>query len=168
MSGATIIYLFGGVQILCIGDLHQLPPVGKKQEWKILSEYYASPFFFDSVAIKEQSPLLIELNNIYRQKEESFVGLLNKVRNNHMDADDFEDLHKLRPKDFSPSSDEKYITLTSHNNQANKINEVKLYNLSSSSFKYVAKIEDDFPENMFPVESELGLKRRSPGYVLEK
>jgi len=149
---------FGGVQLLCIGDLHQLPPVAQNHEWSILNEYYESPFFFDSMAIKEQSPLLIELNKIYRQKEESFVRLLNKVRNNHMDADDFEDLHLRYDPNFSPSSDEKYITLTSHNNQANKINEVKLYNLNSSSFKYVAKIEEDFPENMYPVESELELK----------
>ena len=149
---------FGGVQLLCIGDLHQLPPVAQNQEWSILNEYYESPFFFDSMAIKEQSPLLIELNKIYRQKEESFVRLLNKVRNNHMDADDFEDLHLRYDPNFSPSSAEKYITLTSHNNQANKINEVKLYNLSSSSFKYVAKIEEDFPENMYPVEQELELK----------
>ena len=84
---------FGGVQLLCIGDLYQLPPVAQNHEWNILNEYYASPFFFDSMAIKEQSPLLIELNKIYRQKEDSFVALLNKVRNNHMDADDFEDLH---------------------------------------------------------------------------
>jgi ATP-dependent exoDNAse (exonuclease V) alpha subunit len=73
---------FGGVQLLCIGDLHQLPPVAQNQEWSILNEYYESPFFFDSLAIKEQLPLLIELNKIYRQKEDSFVKLLNKVRNN--------------------------------------------------------------------------------------
>ena len=149
---------FGGVQLLCIGDLHQLPPVAQNQEWSILNEYYESPFFFDSMAIKEQSPLLIELNKIYRQKEESFVRLLNKVRNNHMDADDFEDLHLRYNPNFSPSSDEKYITLTSHNNQADKINEVKLYNLHSSSFKYKAEIENEFPENMYPVEQELELK----------
>lgn len=149
---------FGGAQILCIGDLHQLPPVAQNHEWSILNEYYESPFFFDSMAVKEQSPLLIELNKIYRQKEDSFVRLLNKVRNNNMDADDFEDLHLRYDPDFSPSSDEKYITLTSHNNQADKINEVKLYNLSAASFVYKAKVEDEFPENMYPVEFELNLK----------
>ncbi len=149
---------FGGVQLLCIGDLHQLPPVAQNHEWSILNEYYESPFFFDSMVVKEQSPLLIELNTIYRQKEESFVRLLNKVRNNNMDADDFEDLHVRYEPNFCPSSDEKYITLTSHNRQADKINEVKLYNLNNSSFKYTAKIEDDFPENMYPVELVLELK----------
>lgn len=150
---------FGGVQLLCIGDLHQLPPVAQNQEWSILNEYYESPFFFDSLAIKEQSPLLIELDKIYRQKEESFVRLLNKVRNNHMDADDFEDLHLRFDPAFRPDRDEKYITLTSHNKQADQINEQELYKLDSVSFKYKAEIEDDFPENMYPAELELGLKK---------
>lgn len=149
---------FGGVQLLCIGDLYQLPPVAQQQEWLILHEYYESPFFFDSMVIKEQSPLLIELNKVYRQKEDSFVRLLNKVRNNHMDADDFEDLHLRYDPQFSPAADEKYITLTSHNNQADKINEVKLYNLNTSAFSYKAQVDGEFPENMFPVDFNLELK----------
>lgn len=149
---------FGGVQLLCIGDLHQLPPVAQNHEWNILNEYYSSPFFFDSLAIKELSPLLIELDKIYRQKEESFVKLLNKVRNNHMNADDFEDLHLRYDPNFRPSSDEKYITLTSHNNQADQINQQELYKLNTVTFTYKAVVEEDFPENMYPVEFELGLK----------
>ena len=149
---------FGGVQLLCIGDLHQLPPVAQSHEWNILSEHYASPFFFDSLAIKDQSPLLIELNKIYRQKEESFVRLLNKVRNNHMEADDFEDLHLRFDPGFSPSPDEKYITLTSHNNQADLINQQQLYKIDKATFTYKAEIENDFPENMYPVDFELALK----------
>jgi PIF1-like helicase/Helix-turn-helix domain/HRDC domain/Helicase len=149
---------FGGVQLLCIGDLHQLPPVAQNQEWSILNEYYESPFFFDSLAIKEQLPLLIELNKIYRQKEDSFVRLLNKVRNNHMDADDFEDLHLRYDPNFRPDRDEKYITLTSHNKQADQINEQELYKLNTANFNYKAVVEDDFPENMYPVEFELNLK----------
>ena len=149
---------FGGVQLLCIGDLHQLPPVAQNREWSILNEYYESPFFFDSLAIKEQLPLLIELNKIYRQKEDSFVRLLNKVRNNHMDADDFEDLHLRYDPTFRPDRDEKYITLTSHNKQADQINEQELYKLNGVSFNYKAVVEDDFPENMYPVDFELSLK----------
>jgi hypothetical protein len=93
---------FGGVQILCIGDLHQLPPVAQQQEWAMLQEYYESPFFFDSLAVKEQMPLLLELNTIYRQKEDFFVNLLNKVRNNSMGTDDFEDLHTRYLPGFIP------------------------------------------------------------------
>jgi len=149
---------FGGVQLLCIGDLHQLPPVAQNQEWSILQEYYSSPFFFDSVAIKEQMPLLIELNKIYRQKEDSFVRLLNKVRNNQMDADDFEDLHMRYDPLFSPLPGEKYITLTSHNKQAAEINQRKIENLFTNAFSFKAEIEEDFPEHLFPAEAELLLK----------
>lgn len=149
---------FGGVQILLIGDLYQLPPVAKNEEWKILNEYYASPFFFDSKAVKDQTPLLIELKTIYRQKEESFVGLLNKVRNNLMDRDDFEQLNKRYIKDFHPSGDEKYITLTSHNNQADNINQAKLHQLNAAAYKFKARVEGEFPPNIFPAEEELVLK----------
>ena len=124
---------FGGVQLLCIGDLYQLPPVAQRHEWNILQEYYSSPFFFDSNVIKEQMPLLIELNKIYRQKEDSFVALLNKVRNNNMNADDFEDLHLRYNPSFRPSLEEKYITLTSHNNQADQINSRELQKLLAPS-----------------------------------
>lgn len=149
---------FGGVQLLCIGDLYQLPPVAQNHEWNILQEYYSSPFFFDSMAVKEQMPLLIELDKIYRQKEDSFVNLLNKVRNNNMTSDDFEDLHMRYDPSFRPSSDEKYITLTSHNRQADDINQLQLQKLFSSSFTYNAVVEDEFPEHIYPAEFELLLK----------
>ena len=149
---------FGGVQLLCIGDLYQLPPVAPRQEWGILQEYYSSEFFFDSMVIKEQMPMLIELNKIYRQKEDSFVYLLNKVRNNQMDKDDFEDLHSRFHPSFRPALEEKYITLTSHNNQADLINARELQKLLSPSFKYEAIIEGDFPESMYPAEGSLVLK----------
>ncbi|MEO6220737.1 MAG: helix-turn-helix domain-containing protein [Ginsengibacter sp.] len=149
---------FGGVQLLCIGDLFQLPPVAQRHEWSILQEYYSSPFFFDSIVIKEQMPLLIELNKIYRQKEDSFVELLNKVRNNNMNPDDFDDLHLRYNPSFRPSPEQKFITLTSHNNQADLINSRELHKLLSPSYKYEAIIEDDFPENNYPAEGTLVLK----------
>lgn len=149
---------FGGVQLLCIGDLFQLPPVAKNEEWMLLQEYYESPLFFDSHVIREQMPLLIELNKIYRQKEDSFVRLLNKVRNNNMDADDFEDLHLRFDPGFRPGYDEKYITLTSHNNQADQINNRELNKLLGAAFTYKAETEGEFPESMFPAEANLVLK----------
>jgi hypothetical protein len=149
---------FGGVQLLCIGDLFQLPPVAKQDEWDILREYYLSPFFFDSLAIKEQTPLLIELTKIYRQKEDSFVRLLNKVRTNSMDADDFEDLHMRYIPNFYADGDDKYITLTSHNNQADNINQQQLNRLNTPPFTYKAIIENDFPESMYPAEANLVLR----------
>lgn len=149
---------FGGVQLLCIGDLYQLPPVARREEMNILQEFYASEFFFDSMVIKEQMPMLIELNKIYRQKEESFVSILNKVRTNNMNAGDFEDLHQRFNAGFRPLLEEKYITLTSHNNQADQINYRELQKLSANSVTYEAIIENEFPEKSYPAEGTLVLK----------
>ena len=149
---------FGGVQILCIGDLYQLPPVAQQQEWAVLQEFYESPFFFDSHAVKEQMPLLLELNTIYRQKEDFFVNLLNKVRNNTMTADDFEDLHTRYLPGFMPEREDNFITLTSHNKQADQINELALEKLHPSRVSFLAEIEGEFSESAFPAEKELLLK----------
>ena len=149
---------FGGLQLLCIGDLHQLPPVAKNAEWNILSEYYESPFFFDSLAVKEQQPLLIQLDKIYRQKEGSFVELLNNVRTNTMSPIDFDRLHERYIPGFRPQKEEGYITLTSHNNQADLINNSEIQQLSGKPFIYKAEIENDFPENMYPTDASLLLK----------
>lgn len=149
---------FGGVQLLCIGDLFQLPPVAQQQEWGVLSEYYASPFFFDSMVIKEQLPLLIELNKIYRQKDEDFVTLLNKVRNNILTSGDLEELNRRYDPGFKPAADDKYITLTSHNNQADLINRFQLQKILAAETCYEALVADDFPVQQFPAEARLVLK----------
>lgn len=149
---------FGGVQLVCIGDLYQLPPVAQQQEWSLLQEYYNSPFFFDSHAVKEQQPLLIELNKIYRQKEETFVQLLNKVRNNEMEATDFELLHKRFVPGFQSAPEDQFITLTTHNLQADQINQRELNKLLAPAFTYSAEIEGEFPENSYPAEAALILK----------
>ncbi len=150
---------FGGVQLLCIGDLHQLPPVAQNHEWSILQEYYASPFFFDSMAVKEQQPVLIELNKIYRQKEQSFVDLLNSVRTNNMTNEDFENLHERFIPSFRPGYDENFITLTSHNKQAELINNSEIQKLLTPHFIYKAEVENDFPESMYPADPSLMLKQ---------
>ncbi|MEX0636092.1 MAG: helix-turn-helix domain-containing protein, partial [Ferruginibacter sp.] len=146
------------VQLLFIGDLFQLPPVAQNHEWALLQEHYPSRFFFDSMVIRQQIPLLIELNIIYRQKEDSFIRLLNKVRNNYMDEDDFEDLHTRYFPGFRPERDENFITLTSHNNQADQINARELERLFTGHFIYNADIIGDFPEHLYPAEAGLELK----------
>ncbi|MBP6687439.1 MAG: helix-turn-helix domain-containing protein [Lacibacter sp.] len=149
---------FGGVQLLLIGDLFQLPPVAQNHEWAVLQEYYNSTFFFDSKAIQEQMPLLIELTTIYRQKEEQFVHLLNKVRNNQLEADDLEILNERYQPGFQPDRDETFITLTSHNNQAELINRQQLQRLSAPAYTYKANIDGEFPENSYPADAELVLR----------
>ena len=150
---------FGGVQLLFIGDLHQLPPVAQHQEWSLLKEHYSSPFFFDSLVIKSQMPLLIELTKIHRQKEQSFVKLLNKVRNNEMEQDDYDVLHERYLPGFNPELDEKYITLTSHNKQADEINQNELHKIIDASYSFQAEIEGEFNDNALPADKTLVLKR---------
>ncbi len=149
---------FGGVQVLFIGDLLQLPPVVKNEEWSILKSYYDSPFFFDARVIKQSPPVYIELEKIYRQKDKLFTDVLNNLRYNQMDYDDVEVLNERYRPNFHPSPEEGYITLTTHNRNADEINQRELQNLLCSTFIYEAIIQDDFPESMFPVEQNLLLK----------
>ena len=120
---------FGGVQMIYIGDLFQLPPVASKEEWSILAEYYSSPFFFDAQVIKEANPLFLELTHIYRQRDEHFIALLEKIRNNNPSAQDLELLHQHYEPGFIPAKEENYITLTTHNYKADAINKRALEEL---------------------------------------
>ncbi|HQJ46896.1 MAG TPA: AAA family ATPase, partial [Ignavibacteriaceae bacterium] len=131
---------FGGVQILFIGDLNQLPPVVKNEEWEILNEYYSSIFFFDSIVLSENVPVLIELKNIYRQRDDSFIGILNGIRNNDISEEKFNLLNSRLIRNFTQEEGEGFITLTTHNYQADEINKIKLKNLSSREYIFNAEI----------------------------
>src|SRR5579875_792191 len=117
---------FGGVQVLYIGDMFQLPPVASEEEWNILSRFYKSPYFFDSKVVREAPPVYIELNKIYRQNEKSFIDILNKVRNNEMDYEAFETLHERYDPEFTVPKHERYVILTTHNHKADAINSAEL------------------------------------------
>ena len=149
---------FGGVQMLFIGDLFQLPPVIKEPEWKLLSDFYESPFFFDSAVVKEEPPVYIEFKKIYRQSEERFIRLLNQVRNNELDNEGLKLLEERYRPSFRRSDDDGYIILTSHNETARVTNSSELARLNSPLFTYRAEIEDDFPESAYPSEEVLQLK----------
>jgi hypothetical protein len=149
---------FGGVQVLFIGDMFQLPPVVKEQEWSLLREYYQSPYFFDSHVVREDPPVYIEFTKIYRQTEENFINLLNKVRDNEMDEEHLHTLHdRYQPGFFGEGSDG-YILLTTHNEKAKEINAEKLSKLSGKSFTYKAEVKNDFPPTAFPADEFLQLK----------
>ncbi len=150
---------FGGVQVLFIGDLYQLQPVTKDDEWQVLQHYYSSNFFFDSHALKDNTPVMIELKTIFRQKDEVFIDILNGLRENTLTKAHLEILNQRMRKDFVAEKGDGYITLTTHNNSANKINEIKLETLASKPFKFLAKIEGDFPDHILPAEKELVLKK---------
>ncbi len=149
---------FGGVQLLMIGDLHQLSPVVKDDEWTLLKDYYSNPYFFSSRALQESYPVAIELKHIYRQSDDLFIGLLNKVRENKIDLEVLNALNQRYIENFSPEEDEGYITLTSHNYSANQINDEKLRKIKVKSHIFKADISGDFPEFSYPNAEELELK----------
>jgi len=149
---------FGGVQVLFIGDLHQLPPVVKRDEWEFLKNYYPSIFFFDSKVLQEHVPVMVELKEIFRQQDNAFIEILNGVRNNNLAAEHIELLNSRYRQNFVPADNEGYITLTTHNQQSDTINKGKLNALHTSKHIYRADIEGNFPENIYPAEEELELK----------
>jgi len=149
---------FGGLQVLFIGDMFQLPPVIKEPEWNLIKDYYNSPFFFDSIVIKEELPLYIEFNKIYRQSEEKFIRLLNQVRNNELEDDGRELLESRYQPVFRRSKNDGYIILTTHNEKARSTNANELTNLNAFSLTYRAEITGDFPESAYPADELLQLK----------
>lgn len=146
---------FGGVQMLFIGDLYQLPPVVRDEN--VLKLYYDSPFFFDSLALKELPLITIELEKVYRQKDEKFLKILNAIRDGEKDDIDFEELNKRYIPDFEPK-EEAFVYLTSHNRMADDINQRKLKELKGKSHFYKAEIAGDFKEKQFPNDEILELK----------
>lgn len=150
---------FGGVQLLLIGDLQQLAPVVKEEEWNLLRNYYKSPFFFNSLALQQTSYYSIELTHVYRQTDEEFIRLLNKVRDYQADEATLQALNRRYLPDFKPAKEENYITLTTHNAQAQLINGGKLEALPGKSFSYLAEVEGEFPAYSFPTDERLILKK---------
>jgi len=149
---------FGGIQLLMIGDLQQLAPVIKDDEWNILKKYYDTGFFFSSHALKKSDFVGIELKHIYRQSEQKFIDLLNKVRDNKMNVADLQLLNSRFKPNFSPAEDEGYITLTTHNYQAKRINEMHLKKQSTKLHRFQCTVEGDFPEYAFPADEILEIK----------
>lgn len=150
---------FGGVQVLLIGDMYQLPPVVQHEEWNILSRVYPSVFFFDSLVMQNNPPVYIELTKIYRQKDELFIDLLNKVRNNRIDRDALETLnahykHPITEEDYNSN-----ITLTTHNRKADEINSRSLKALPGKEYNFRCKVDGSFSEKSYPADEVLTLKK---------
>ncbi|WP_417264797.1 helix-turn-helix domain-containing protein [Brumimicrobium sp.] len=149
---------FGGVQVLFIGDLMQLPPIVKREEKGVLDQYYGGSFFFHAKVIQEQPPLYIELEKIYRQNDPEFIELLNNLRNNHISDENVELLNNYVKPNFDATEHEGFITLTTHNAKADEINDKALAALSGRSRNYDAQITKKFPEHMFPIPKTMELK----------
>lgn len=149
---------FGGVQVLLVGDLMQLPPVVKNEEWQVLKGFYSSIFFFNAKVIQEHPPIYIELEHIFRQQDKFFIDLLNNLRNNKITPEDQNVLKQYVQTNFDAKQHQGYITLTTHNATADDLNALALKDLNCKSFFYNASIKGEFPEKMYPVEEVLTLK----------
>lgn len=150
--------VFGGVQLLMIGDLQQLSPVIKDHEWRLLEPFYKNAFFFSSIAYQGCRPITIELKHIYRQENPLFINILNEIRNNNLSIASADELNKRHIPDFEPKEDEGYISLTTHNNKAEQTNQQKLQVLNTKEQTYKAKVKGNFPEHSYPNKVDLTLK----------
>lgn len=149
---------FGGVQLLMIGDLQQLPPVAKKDDWELLKEHYDSTYFFASHALRKTAFFVIELKKVYRQTDREFIGILNSIRDNRCSAETFNRLRERYIPGFVPPEKDSYIRLTTHNAYAQQINSMELGKLPGKEYTYRAKVEGNFPEYSYPTDEVLTLK----------
>ena len=156
---------FGGVQLLLVGDLQQLAPVVKDDEWQILSKYYDTPYFFGSNALKSLRYVTIELKHIYRQQDKQFIDILASIRENRVTNEVIDALNARYIPGFSVESDAEetdvqnmWIHLTTHNRTANAYNEKRMERLKVSEHTFTAKIEGVFPEYSYPTDVTLNLK----------
>lgn len=148
---------FGGIQVLFIGDLLQLPPVVKNEEWSVLKQHYHGMYFFHAKVIQESQPLYIELDKIYRQEDQDFIEILNNLRHNRITENDRKVLneHLLTDESFDKKG---YITLTTHNYKADELNSTELTKIKNRSFIFKAEVKGDFPAHIYPIEEQLELK----------
>lgn len=149
---------FGGVQVLFIGDLLQLPPVIRDDEWRVLRNYYKGKFFFHAHVVQQNPPLYIELSKIFRQTDDRFISVLNNLRNNTITQNDISILNEFVKPNFDLKANKGYITLTTHNAKADSINQQSLEDLEGNSRIYKAEVTDDFTEKIYPIEEKLELK----------
>lgn len=150
---------FGGVQLLMIGDLHQLPPVVKQEDWAVMHRFYDTPYFFGSRALGQIDYISIELKHIYRQSDPAFIALLNKVRDNCLDEQSLEQLNTRFVPNFRPPSRDAYITLTATNAAAHEINAGNLDQLSTPQHVFQAQVAGEFPASSYPTDEVLEFKK---------
>ena len=149
---------FGGVQVLYIGDLLQLPPVIRNEEWNVLRNYYNGIFFFNANVVQEDPPLYIELKKVHRQSDADFIQILNHLRNNLITKEDIQVLNQYVNPTFSSKDNPGYVTLTTHNSKADTINQQALAELKGKSWYYEADITGEFPPHMHPIDEKTELK----------
>jgi hypothetical protein len=150
---------FGGLQVLFIGDMLQLPPVTKQEEWNYLSRYYKSPYFFDAQVLQHHHPVHIELQKVYRQSDQQFVDLLNNFRDNKVTNDDIHLLNHCYKPNFNQQNNDGYIQLTTHNAIADAKNKECLQELGGETFSFDSKVKGDFKEHQYPLDETMRFKK---------
>ena len=150
---------FGGVQLLMIGDLQQLPPIAHGGEDELLRQYYKTLYFFSSAALKSMKYSCIELKNVYRQTDRHFIDILNHARDCTLTSQDISDLNARYVPGFSPKPEDGYIRLMTHNRQVDYVNETELEKLDSKPYTFVAAVTGTFPEESYPTANSLTLKK---------
>ncbi|WP_051633399.1 ATP-dependent DNA helicase [Thermonema rossianum] len=151
---------FGGLPVLWIGDLYQLPPVVREEERALLKNYYEPNFYFFQARVFRQDyrPVCIELQKVYRQADHRFLSLLNRLRENALTKEDRALLRSRVDVEFQPPPNSGFVTICTHNRQAEAINRSNLHRLKGKQHTFEAIVEGDFPPSMYPVEKELHLK----------
>jgi hypothetical protein len=150
---------FGGVQMVFIGDLYQLPPVVTSREREIFRSHYRSPFFFSARAFEDLDMAFVELETVYRQKDAEFLRLLNAIRNRSITDEDLALLNRRFQPDFVPPARDFYIHLTSTNDLADRINGEQLARLPGDPWTAVAAVDGDFEDHYLPTAEVLKLKK---------
>lgn len=150
---------FGGVQLLMIGDLQQLPPIAHGGEDELLRQYYKTLYFFSSAALKSMKYSCIELKNVYRQTDRHFIDILNHARDCTLTSQDISDLNARYIPGFSPKPEDGYIRLMTHNRQVDYINAAEMEKLDSKPYTFVAAVTGTFPEESYPTADSLTLKK---------
>ncbi len=149
---------FGGVQVIFIGDLFQLSPVVRDEDWAQLRDYYSGPYFFQSQVMQQIQPVYLEFDHIFRQQNEEFIRILNEVRDNTISSGSLAMLNARYYPHYTPSEDDFHIILSTHNHKVNAINDKEIDKLSGPAFTYTALVEGTFPESSYPTEETLCLK----------
>lgn len=149
---------FGGVQMILIGDLQQLPPVAKEDEKQLFDKYYQSMYFFDSKALSRSRHYYLELRTVFRQRDPHFIEILNRARTGRLTETDLDELNAHYIPDFQPQDGQNYIRLVTHNSQADQINEAEMASLDQPEFNFEAAVSKDFPQEMFPTSQTLKIK----------
>lgn len=150
---------FGGVQLLMIGDLQQLPPIAHGGEDELLRQYYKTLYFFSSAALKSMKYSCIELKAVYRQTDGHFINILNHARECTLTNQDISDLNARYIPDFSPKPEDGYIRLMTHNRQVDYVNAAEMAKLDSQPFTFEAAVAGTFPEESYPTADSLTLKK---------